>query len=109
VEEEGLGNAGGDTVYRLREGIERFFITDINNPGASAESQSTIWIMHDAVSPVIRNFNHVPGGANVLYLDGHVAFVKYPGPPPVNFLFSTAVGGVFDPEDAGEYDITISG
>jgi len=25
---------GGDTLYRLREGIERFMITDINNPGA---------------------------------------------------------------------------
>ena len=27
-----------DTIYRLREGIERFFITDINNPGASSVS-----------------------------------------------------------------------
>lgn len=25
-----------ETVYRLREGVERFFITDINNPAASA-------------------------------------------------------------------------
>ena len=22
-------------------------------------------------------YNHVPGGCNVLYMDGHVAFVKY--------------------------------
>jgi len=28
------------TVRRMREGIERFFITDINNPAASASSQS---------------------------------------------------------------------
>lgn len=27
----GEGNGGGDVVYRLREGIERFLITDINN------------------------------------------------------------------------------
>jgi prepilin-type processing-associated H-X9-DG protein len=109
VETEGTGNGDGPTIFRLREGIERFLITDINNPGASAEAQSTIWVMHDAVSPVIRNFNHVPGGANVLYLDGHVQFVRYPGRPPVNFLFSTAVGGIFDPDQAGEYDITVSG
>jgi prepilin-type N-terminal cleavage/methylation domain-containing protein len=41
------GNGGGDTVYRLREGIERFLITDINNPAASAAAQSTIQIMCD--------------------------------------------------------------
>nr|AUN37043.1 hypothetical protein [uncultured bacterium] len=28
------------TIYRLREGIERFYITDINNPAASAAAQS---------------------------------------------------------------------
>jgi len=32
------------TLYRLREGIERFFITDINNPAASAVAQSDIWV-----------------------------------------------------------------
>ena len=101
VQTEGTGNAGGDTVYRLREGIERFLITDINNPAPSAKAQSTIWTMHDAVSPVIKNFNHVPGGANVLYMDGHVEFVTYPGRSPVNYLYATAVGGIFDPEQAG--------
>ncbi|MDY0033468.1 MAG: DUF1559 domain-containing protein, partial [FCB group bacterium] len=30
----GYGNAGTNTIYRLREGIERFMITDINNPGS---------------------------------------------------------------------------
>jgi len=99
VQTAGTGNAGGDTVYRLREGIERFLITDINNPAATAKAQSEVWIMHDAVSPVVKNFNHVPGGANVLYMDGHVEWVRYPGPSPVNFLWATAVGGVFDPND----------
>jgi prepilin-type processing-associated H-X9-DG protein len=23
-------------------------------------------------------FNHIPGGANILFMDGHVEFVKYP-------------------------------
>jgi prepilin-type N-terminal cleavage/methylation domain-containing protein len=32
------GTGDGDTIYRFREGIERFMITDINNPGASARA-----------------------------------------------------------------------
>jgi prepilin-type N-terminal cleavage/methylation domain-containing protein/prepilin-type processing-associated H-X9-DG protein len=74
----GVGDS--DTVYRLREGIERFLITDINNPGASARAQSEIFIMFDNVATVAAEYNHVPGGSNVLYLDGHVTFVRYPGP-----------------------------
>ena len=58
------------TVYRTREGIERFFITDINNPASSAQAQSEIAIMHDmlAATTVVYEStvaNHVPGGANV--------------------------------------------
>ncbi len=85
------GSAGGDKVYRLREGIERFFITDINNPGASAMAQSTIAVSWDtfgnpanaAATAGIQVFNHVPGGCNVLYMDGHVEFVRYPGRFPI--------------------------
>lgn len=80
---EGLGNAGTDTLLRLREGIERFLITDINNPSASSAAQSTVWTMLDRISTVVSEFNHLPGGANVLYLDGHVEFVKYTGKAPV--------------------------
>ena len=74
------GNAGGTTIYRLREGIERFLITDINNPAASAKSQSEICIMFDMIATgnAIAYFNHVPGGSNTLFLDGHVEFIKYP-------------------------------
>ena len=69
-----------ETVYRLREGIERFLITDINNPAAGAQAQSEIPIMFDLVSTAVDDFNHVPGGSNVLFLDGHVEFEKFPGP-----------------------------
>ncbi len=93
----GYGNGGGNTVYRLREGIERFMITDINNPGASSKAQSSIWIMMDTFSAggaAANLFNHIPGGCNVLYMDGHVEFIRYiadtniiddniPGTPPV--------------------------
>jgi len=93
------GNAGGDTIYRLREGIERFLITDINNPAASAMAQSELAIMWDIAaattqpdgSPTSAEFNHIPGGSNVLYLDGHVEFVKYPSTKfPVNAAFAHA-------------------
>jgi prepilin-type processing-associated H-X9-DG protein len=33
----------------------------------------------------------VPGGANVLYQDGHVEFIKYPGKFPVT-RFMAAIG-----------------
>lgn len=72
-----LGNGGGDVVYRLREGIERFLITDINNPAASAQAQSTLPIMFDHIAVSINLFNHVPGGSNILYMDGHVQFERY--------------------------------
>lgn len=97
VQTPGAGNGGGNTLFRLREGIERFLITDINNPAASAKAQSDLWIMHDAISPIVRNFNHPPGGANVLYMDGHVEFLKYPARQPVNRVWASTVGGVFDP------------
>jgi len=62
---------------RLREGIERFFITDINNPAAGAKAQSEVFVMwDDAQVTDISRFNHVPGGGNVLYMDGHVDFRK---------------------------------
>ena len=34
--------------------------------------------MFDNVSIIPTDFNHIPGGANLLYMDGHVKFVKYP-------------------------------
>jgi prepilin-type N-terminal cleavage/methylation domain-containing protein/prepilin-type processing-associated H-X9-DG protein len=77
---EGWGNADSNTLYRMREGIERFMITDINNPAASALAQSEVVVMVDefgADMSGLPNFNHVPGGVNVLYMDGHVEWVGY--------------------------------
>jgi prepilin-type processing-associated H-X9-DG protein len=78
---------------RLKEGVERFFITDINNPAGGAQAQSTIGVMWDAWGGAISsttlggtdnitrnqvvNFNHVPGGSNALFMDGHVEFVRF--------------------------------
>ncbi len=87
------------TIHHLREGIERFLISDINNPAATAKAQSDITVMYDMAmsdsgtlydqicpgpphSSHLRAdmFNHAPGGSNVLFLDGHVEFAKYPQP-----------------------------
>ena len=76
-----VGNAEGHTLYRLREGIERFMITDINNPAAGAVAQSTLPVMFDQTNLLPDGnaaFNHLPGGGNVLYMDGHVEFRRYP-------------------------------
>jgi len=78
------------TFQRLREGVERFLITDINNPAGAAQSQSSIAVMWDAIGVAgdrsdaeghtpgsgVMRFNHIPGGSNVLYMDGHVEFVR---------------------------------
>jgi prepilin-type N-terminal cleavage/methylation domain-containing protein/prepilin-type processing-associated H-X9-DG protein len=85
----------GDTGYsRLKEGIERFFITDINNPAGAAAAQSNIILacdnfvtlnegLDDIDAGMPLMFNHIPGGANVLYLDGHVEFVRFGAEAPV--------------------------
>ncbi len=95
IDVAGLGNGDGDVVYRFREGIERFLITDINNPAASAQAQSQIPVMWDQIAVLAEIFNHIPGGCNVLYLDGHVDYIRYPGPAPVSELLATAAGALF--------------
>ena len=79
---------GYGTAYRLREGIERFLITDINNPAGSAKAQSEIPVMWDeiAVYAGATTFNHVPGGGNCLYLDGHVEWLKWQSTFPCNMV-----------------------
>jgi len=80
----GVGSGSGNTLYRLREGVERFLITDINNPAGSAKAQSSVFVMWDNVATLTGAFNHIPGGGNVLYMDGHVGWLRYPGDAPVS-------------------------
>ena len=79
--------------------MERSLITDVNNAAASATAQSEVAVMFDIIASDIggpgnaprtgagsAKFNHIPGGCNVLYMDGHVEFVRYDtteGPYPV--------------------------
>ncbi len=90
----GNGNGSGDTIFRLREGIERFLISDINNPAASAMAQSEVFVMWDGNATNVARYNHVPGGSNVLYMDGHVKFIRYPGDAPINASMAI-VEGIF--------------
>jgi len=85
LDDDGVSYLSGN-YQPLKEGIERFFITDINNPAGSSQAQSTLFVMWDHytngadyVSPsggASARFNHIPGGSNVLYMDGHVEYVK---------------------------------
>jgi prepilin-type processing-associated H-X9-DG protein len=90
-----------DSYQGIREGVERFFITDINNPASGSTGQSTLPVMWDAWGSnyavtdsdhfqfehdgVVRT-NHVPGGSNVMYMDGHVEFVRYNSEFPISSL-----------------------
>ena len=98
------------TVTRLCEGIERFAITDINNPASSAVAQSEMVVMFDtfgsfadaddAAGGIV--FNHIPGGSNVLYMDGHVEFIKYSAQFP---LVDDAENGYGLPRQVGHYGL----
>ncbi|HEO70762.1 MAG TPA: hypothetical protein ENN80_05815 [Candidatus Hydrogenedentes bacterium] len=87
----GTGFAGGDMVRRLAEGVERYAIVDVADAAATARAQSQIAVMFDTFGNPEDSvntagmvvFNHVPGGCNVLYMDGHAEFVKYPGKFPI--------------------------
>jgi len=92
--EEGKGAAGGDSLYRLREGVTDVFIRDINNPAASAVSQSEIPVMIAQPRPG-------ENGANVLFLDGHVEFLTY-GEFPMTKAFISALAKLDPPEWAEE-------
>jgi len=105
--------SGTIQMYPLRDGIERFLITDINNPASSSVAQSTTPVIWDATrvgstsptnypawdsdgqapigtfAPIdTGNFMHLPGGANIGFMDGHVEYAKYPSERPSTFMLS---------------------
>lgn len=57
-------------LFRLREGVERFFITDISNPAGAAMAQSRMLVMME------RPIGEAAEGINVLFMDGHVEYVS---------------------------------
>jgi prepilin-type N-terminal cleavage/methylation domain-containing protein/prepilin-type processing-associated H-X9-DG protein len=91
IEWASTGATNDSTLYRFREGIERFFITNINNAAQSVEAQSTLPVQLDLVSTNVAEYNHVPGGSNVLYMDGHVDFLRYATDFPVTRAFASLI------------------
>ena len=74
----GEGNCGTDTLYRFREGIERVLMNAPNRDPAASVALSEIPVMIERVGN-----NHEPKGGHVLYMDGHVDYVLYPGKWPM--------------------------
>lgn len=91
---EGKGAGGGDKIYRLHEGVTDLFIQDINQPAATAVSQADIPVIVAQPRPGST-------GASVLFMDGHVEFVKW-GEFPVTRDFVNALKELDPPEYAEE-------
>ena len=95
-------------VVRLREGAERYLITDINNAAGSAQAQSTVIVMFDAFGTQNSDtyyfgpntFNHLPGGSNILYMDGHVDFVRLTQGTPMDVDFDLNASSASAPSAA---------
>ena len=78
----------------MREGASRYLITDVQNPSGSAKADSEVPVYWDTtrgaewgdeapppdtfvkVGEYQSEYNHIPGGANTLYADGHVEFIR---------------------------------
>jgi prepilin-type N-terminal cleavage/methylation domain-containing protein len=91
------GNGGYPVIYRLCFFIDKYLSSNtvlldyctnegkevpepvrittmrLGSPGAA----SLVPMMWDQISTNISEFNHVPAGQNVMYMDGHVEFTRY--------------------------------
>jgi len=83
----------------LREGVERFLITDINNPAATAQSQSTTPVLVEVAGWKRKGSTGEFKGANVAFMDGHVEFVPL-GTFPVVPEVMDVLSGISDGERA---------
>lgn len=75
-----LKDAEGNPIRRLQDGVERAFITDIHNPAGAAMIQSKLPVF-------IEKPGHHDDQINVLFMDGHVERLTYPGAFPVSQSF----------------------
>lgn len=83
----------GETLHPLKEGIERFLITDINNPAASSEAQSSVPVLIEIATWKYKKSEGNFKGTNVLYMDGHVAFVPLGTFPVLPSILDCLSGG----------------
>lgn len=86
-----LDSVEGEPVYRLLEGIERFLLTDIGNP-ANSTLHSSIPVLIEIATWKYKDSEADFEGANVLYFDGHVAFVPLGTFPVLPSILDTLSG-----------------
>ncbi len=72
-----LKDAKDNPIRRLQEGVERHFITDIHDLAGAAKVQSNLPVF-------IERPQHHDDQINVLFMDGHVERLTYPGAFPVS-------------------------
>lgn len=82
----------GEVLHPLREGIERFLITDINNPAGTSARQSSIPVLIEIATWKHKKSESTFKGTNVLYMDGHVAFVPLGSFPVLPSLLDVLSG-----------------
>jgi prepilin-type processing-associated H-X9-DG protein len=97
----GFGNAGGNMLNRLSSGVDRFLIKDINAVfTGQVAGASLVPVMWDQLSTNISQFNHVPAGMHILYLDGHVEFLDFSSKStrfPATPIYAAINGGAVHP------------
>ena len=71
----GIPTETGGLLPRLREGVERFYVTDVEDEAAAERIAATIPIMFEIPYP--EGHPRHQDLCHVLYLDGHVATVPY--------------------------------
>ena len=76
----GHGPGNQNKFFRIKDVVNRLFIEDIDRPGMTAVSETQIPLLFDAMSLYGRHLpNHVvPPGGNVMYMDGHVEYLRFP-------------------------------
>ena len=72
--------SGGVEMPRLKLGVEQLLVTNLDDPAEAAAIAARIPVTIER--PGIQE-----GGSNVLFLDGHVEFLAYPGPFPMTQAF----------------------
>ena len=93
----GSGNVGGDILFALEVGIDRYLISDVNAIVGGIEKSGKIPVLWDQISTDVSEFNHLPAGNNVAYLDGPISFTRYDRGStefPTSPLYAAVNGGV---------------
>jgi prepilin-type processing-associated H-X9-DG protein len=72
---QGIPTEDGGLLPRLREGVERFYVTDVEDDEAAEQIAATIPVMFEIPYP--EGHPRHQEVCHVLYLDGHVAAVPY--------------------------------